>query len=393
MNESLQPELDRLQQRSLTIGVIALALCLIGWLHHPTLFFRSYLLAYLFWLGFPLGCLAVLMLHHLVGGNWGFVIRRFLESGTRTVLVMALLFIPLLVGLSHLYGWAQPSAASDSMWQAKRWYLNMPFFLIRAALYFAAWIAVAHFLSKWSFEQDQTGEPKLVGRLQALSGPGLLIYGLTITYASVDWVMSLEREFFSTIYGMMFMVAQGLAALALVIVVAMLLADRKPLSEVISASQFHDLGNLLLTFVILWAYLSFSQFLIIWAGNLQGEIPWYITRSRGGWAGVALFLIIFHFAVPFLLLLNRPVKRSMRVLAVVAAALIFVSLVDLFWIVLPAFYPSISLVGGMDVLLDALAVVGIGGLWVARFVSQLKGRPLLPLHDPRFVEVELGPRY
>ena len=386
VNEALQPQFDRLERRFVALGAIALALSLLGAFVNPTEFFRSYLLAYAFWIGFPLGCLALLMLHHLAGGYWGFVIRRSLEAGSRTFWLMAVLFVPLLVGLFRLYAWAQPAAAQDPLWRQKDFYLNVPFFVGRAVAYFVSWILVAHFLNKWSFEQDRTGEPSLLGRFQALSGAGLVIYGLTITYASVDWVMSLEKEFFSTIYGMIFMVTPALAALSFAVVVAMLLAHHRPLSGVISESHFQDLGNLLLTFVMLWAYLSFSQFLIIWAGNLHDEIPWYMSRARGGWAVIALALVLLHWAAPFVLLLNRPVKRRMRVLAAVALALIGMSLVDMFWLVAPAFYPSLSRLPWTDFVRDLLAVVGIGGIWMARFVSQLSSKPLLPLHDSRFVE-------
>ena len=390
-SEAHKPQFDRLRQRALAAGGIALALACAWGIGRPAQFFRSYLLAYVFWIGFPLGSMALLMLHHLAGGYWGFVIRRSLEAGTRSFQVMALLFVPVLAGLHYgLFPWARPDSAADPMWRQKHFYLNVPFFAARAVVYFVAWIVLAYYLNKWSTEQDRTGDPSLLSSFQALSGAGLVIYGLTITYASVDWVMSLEKGFFSTIYGMIFMVIPALTALAFVIVVTMLLAHAKPLSDVIAGSHFQDLGNILLTFVMLWAYLSFSQFLIVWSGNLQSEVPWYISRARGGWAGVALFLTLFHFAAPFVLLLNRPVKRRMRVLAALASALIFVSLVDMFWLVTPAFYPSLSLVSGTDVLMDALAVTGIGGLWTARFVSQLKSMPPLPLHDARFVEAPFG---
>lgn len=378
------PDLERVQQWSLIVGGIALALCVGGTFSGPTSltqFFRSYLVAYLFWVGLALGCVAMVMLHHLVGGAWGFVIRRLLESGTRTLPLMALFVLPLLVwGLPRLYGWAIPGATTENFPLFKRVYLDLPFFVGRTVVYFCAWIILAYFLNKWSCEQDRTADAALIGRLQAISGPGLVIYGLTVTFASVDWAMSLEPNWFSTIYGMMFVVAQALAALAFVIIVLMLLADRKPFSDVLSPAHFHDLGNLLLTFVILWAYLSFSQYLIIWAGNLQDEIPWYLSRSAGGWAWVALFLIVFHFTVPFLLLLSRDVKQRMRVLAAVAVALIFVSWVDLYWVVVPAFESAGPHIHWMDL----LAPIGIGGIWLAAFIRQLKGRPLLPLHDPRF---------
>jgi hypothetical protein len=391
MNSSqpLRSRLDRLERGTLIAGAAALAISIAWALTNPTQFFRSYLVAYVFWIGLPLGCLALLMLHHLVGGYWGFVIRRSLEAGSRTFWLMAVLFIPILAGLSRLFAWTRPDAASDPSWQQKHFYLNVPFFVGRAVAYFALWMLVAYFLNKWSSEQDQqTAGPSLASRFQALSGAGLVIYGLTITYASVDWVMSLEKEFFSTIYGMIFMVAPALAALAFVVLVARLLAEHEPLSAVIADSHFQDLGNIMLTFIMLWAYLSFSQFLIIWSGNLQDEIPWYMSRARGGWAGVALLLILFYWAVPFVLLLNRPVKRHMRVLAGVAVALIVMSLVDIYWLVVPAFQPAWPRIHPMDI----LTTIGIGGLWISRFVAELKKKPLLPLHDARFVEAPFGLR-
>lgn len=382
---SFDLEINRLQRRALTVGAAGLALCVLGALieHDSVQFFRSYLLAYMFWLSIPLGCMAIVMLHHLTGGAWGFVIRRLLESGTRTLLAMAVLFVPVLFGLSRLYLWAQPAAvAADPILQYKRPYLNPAFFTGRAIFYFAVWMGLAFLLNRWSFEQDRTGEPGLTKRLEALSGPGLMLYGLTVTFASVDWVMSLEPHWFSTIYGMLFMVVQGLAAMAFVIVVAQMLAGRPPLSEIATPADFNDLGNLLLTFVMLWAYLAFSQFLIIWSGNLKDEIPWYTSRATGGWAWLAVFLIVFHFAVPFLLLLSRNVKRRLRMLSVVAGALIFLGWVDMYWLMVPAFAPDRPRIHWMDL----AAAIGIGGVWIAAFLSELKGRPLVPLHDPRLQE-------
>jgi hypothetical protein len=293
------------------------------------------------------------------------------------------LFIPLLFGLSYLYSWARPAeVAADAILQYKHPYLNVPFFVVRTVIYFAVWLALAYFLNKWSFEQDRTGDPALATRLEALSGPGLILYGITVTFSSVDWAMSLEPKWFSTIYGMIFMVVQALAAMAFVIVVARLLADREPLSRVVSPSQFNDLGNLLLAFVMLWAYLSFSQLLIIWSGNVKDEITWYLSRASGGWAWLAVALIVFHFFVPFLLLLSRDVKQRVKVLSVVAGSLIFLSLVDMFWLLVPAFEQAGPRLHWMDL----AATVGIGGVWLAAFIWQLKEKPLLPLRDPSFQE-------
>ena len=378
--DTLGPQLDRARRIALLLGAVALALCAAGGFRDPTQFFRSYLFAYLFWSGIALGCVAIVMMHHLVGGEWGYIIRRVLESGSRTFLLLALLFVPLLFGLSRLYLWAQPAAvAADPLLQHKHPYLNPRFFTLRAVVYFAAWIALGYLLNKWSLEQDRTANPAIARRLEALSGPGLIVYGITVTFASVDWVMSLEPHWFSTIYGMIFMMVEALSAMAFVIVVVMMLARAEPLADQVTPGRFLDLGNLLLTFVMLWAYLSFSQFLIIWAGNLQEEIPWYTVRATGGWAWLAVILIVLHFGVPFLLLLQRVVKRRVRMLAALAAGLLFMTLVDLFWLVVPAFERAGPHVHWMDV----LAPIGIGGLWVAAFLTQLKGKPLLPLHDPQ----------
>lgn len=382
MNDSLPPQIARFQQGSLGVGLVILALCLAGGFHNWTQFLRSYLVAFIFWTGVGLGCMAILMLHHMVGGTWGFALRRLLESGTKTLLLMAALMIPLLLSLPKLYTWTRPSAL-EPMPPFKRFYLNTPFFLGRSAVYFAAWIALAYFLNKWSAEQDRTGKPRIVERLQNLSGPGLLIYGLTVTYASVDWAMSLEPKWFSTIYGMIFMVTQALSAMALVTIMVMLLSERKPLSEIVTPLLFNDFGNLLLTFTMLWAYLSFSQYLIIWSGNLQDEIPWYVVRARGGWAWVAVALIIFHFAIPFVLLLMQFIKRRKRILAAIAAGLMVMSVVDIYWLTAPAFERQ----GPEFHLMDWGTVIGMGGLWMWRFLSQLRATPLVPLHDPRLEEV------
>jgi hypothetical protein len=378
--ESLQPALDHFQKSSLVVGLAALALCVAAGFHSPTQFFRSYLFAFVFWVGAALGCTAILMLHHLVGGRWGFPLRRCLESGTRTLYLMAVLAVPLLFGLRLLYRWADPQQVKlDALLQYKALYLNVPFFILRTAIYFIIWIAVAHFLNKWSREQDETADPSLTTRLQNLSGPGLVIFGLTVTYASVDWVMSLEPQWFSTIYGMIFMVTEGLAAMSIVTVAVILLSPYEPLSNLVSKRVLNDYGNLLLTFTMLWAYLSFSQYLIIWSGNLQDEIPWYVSRASGGWAWVAMALVVFHFAVPFLLLLSRFVTRTKLWLGVVAAIQLFMSVIDIFWLTVPAYERA----GPRFHLLDWLAILGIGGVWFWWFATTLKSRPLLPLHDPR----------
>ncbi len=378
--ESLRPQLDRLQRRALIVGVVGLALCLLGAPANPQQFFQSYLQAFLFWIGISLGCLAIVMMHHLVGGTWGIPVRRLLEAGTRTLPLMAVLFVPVLVGLRSLYVWARPQeVAADPLLQQKSLYLNVPSFWIRAIVYFAIWIIVAHFLSKWSLEQDRTADRTLTRRLRMLSGPGIVLYGLTVTFSAIDWAMSLEPEWHSTIYGMIFMAGQGLQAIAFAIIVSYILARQGPLADVALPPRFHDLGNLTFTFLMLWTYMAFSQYLIIWAENLTDEVPWYLHRIHGGWQGIALAMIVLQFGLPFMLLLSRVIKRSARVLSLVAALILCMQLVDFFWLVAPTFHPSVLSLHWMDV----VAPIGIGGIWIAVFIRQLQGKSLVPLHDPR----------
>ena len=377
-------DVEPILKRSLQVGVIALALCFAGAYFDRQQFFRSYLIAYVFWLGIPLGCFGIVMIHHLVGGTWGFVIQRPLESAIRTFPVMALLFLPVFFGLPDLYVWARPEAvAHDKILQQKGLYLNVSSFSFRAALYFGIWILVGTFLTRWSREQDRTANTSLVERLQNLSGPGLVLYGLTVTFSAIDWLMSLEPRWYSTIYGMIFMVSHGLVALAFVIGVAFFLSRREPLSEVMAPWVFQDLGNLLLAFVMLWAYTSFSQFLLIWVENLSHEIPWYLHRTMGGWGAIAVALLVLQFALPFLLLLSRAVKRKAATLCGVAVMIGLMHWVELFWFVAPTFHPQ-----GLSIhWTSVVAPIAIGGIWFSAFLWQLQGHSLLPFRDPRFVAI------
>ena len=384
MNGDRPMRWDLMQKRSLAVGLIAAVLCAGGALIFPPVFFRAYLSAYIFWIGIPVGALALLMLHHLVGGRWGFMIQRVLEAAIQTLPLMALFFIPLLFGLADLYPWAQTEVvAADPLLQQKAAYLNIPFFIARAVAYFAVWIVLGRLLVTWSLQQDRSADDTLTLRLQRLSGPGLVLYGLTVSFAVIDWIMSLEPKWYSTIFGMIFMVSFGLAAMALAILATRFLETEKPLAQVVSPDRWHDLGNLLLALVMFWAYLNFSQFLLIWSENLAEEIPWYLHRIGGGWEWVAVALILFQFALPFILLLSRNTKRDSRTLAAVAAAILFMHWLDILWMVVPSFYPARFHFHWLDI----AAPVAIGGLWLAAFIGYLKARSLLPLHDPRFTEL------
>lgn len=381
--EQLQIQLNRIQQRALIIGIVALGLCAFGATLSKAQFFQSYLFGYLFWFGIAVGCFSVVALHHLVGGGWGFVIQRLLESGTRTLPLMALLFLPLFFGMHDLYLWARPEAVvADRILQHKSVYLNVPFFWIRTLIYFSIWGLFAYLLNKWSHQQDRMVDPAPTLKIQKFAGPGLVLYVLMMTFAAFDWVMSLEPHWFSTIFGVIFVVGQGLTTLAFAIIGLRLVADREPISGVIATKHYHDLGNLMFAFILLWAYVSFSQFFIIWSGNLPEEITWYFHRLHGGWGVVAMMIVVFHFFIPFVLLLSRKTKQKAPVLVKVAAAMIFMRLIDLFWIVAPNFNEGKFSIHWMDL----LAPIGIGGVWIAAFMWQLKSRALLPVNDPRLAE-------
>jgi len=385
------PEVDQFQRRALMIGGVAVVVCIVGAIFNVDQFLRSYIVAYVFWLGITLGCLAILMLQHMSGGAWGLVIRRLLESATRTFPLLALLFLPIALGVGSVYPWAQPLAIDvpEALKHAlahKAPFLNVPFFLVRAVFYFAVWNLMSYFLNKWSLEQDRTGHRPLTTKLQSLSGPGLVLYGLTVTFASIDWMMSLEPQWFSTMYGILIMGGQGLSAMAFIIAVVVVLSQYKPLSEVIKPRHLHDLGKLMLAFLMLWAYFGFSQFLIIWSGNLPEEIPWYVRRLQSSWKWLGLALVVLQFALPFVLLLSRDLKRNARRLVIVATVVIVMRLVDLIWLTGPDFYQGAFRIHWMDVLMP----IGLGGLWLAYFAYQLKARPLLPIGDP-FLEEALEP--
>jgi hypothetical protein len=361
---------------ALGAGVVALLVCGLGALGNPGAFLRAYLAAYQFYLGIALGCLAVLMIYHLTGGAWGFLIRRILEAGTRTLPLLAVLFLPIALGVRDLYPWAGPAEETEKL-RFNRVYLQVPFFWARAVVFFVAWLIIASILNFWSRRQDETVGAPWPRKFRLLSAPGLAVYGATITFASVDWVMSLQPEFHSTMFGPLFAAGQLLVGHAFAVLVLAWLAKDLPVGSLISPDVLNDLGNLLFTFLVIWAYMAFFQFMLIWMANLPDEIIWYLPRSQGGWQWVAWALFVFHFAVPFFLLLMRDVKRNARSLAQVAALILFMHLVFQYFQVLPAF-PSES---WTDHWMDFLAPIGIGGLWLAYFLWQLQRYPVLPRHD------------
>ena len=334
-------------------------------------------MSWLFCLSIPLGALAIVMLHYLSGGSWGIVIRRVAESTAVTLPLLALFFVPVVLGMHVIYEWAEPGAvAADPVLQYKHAYLNVPFFLARAVLYFVAWIGVAAVLVRWSAERDVVPDldPR---RFRLFAGPGLVVYGLTVTFASIDWAMSIEPRWSSTVYPLMFGVGQVLAGFAFTIAAAVLLRDREPFGRLVNPANLVDLGNLMLTFVLLWAYLAFTQLLLIYAANIREEVTWYLAREQPGWLGVALALIGVHFFLPFALLLQRAVKRNPVALATVAGLILVMRLVDDYWLVLPG-------IRGAERFhwLYVVTPLAVGGLWLAAYARRLRGLALVPANDP-----------
>lgn len=381
------PVIARLRLVALVVGVIALVASLAGALINREQFFHSYLIGYLFWAGVALGSLALLMLQHLTGGGWGMVIRRVLEAATRTLPLMLLLFLPILFGLRHIYPWTDRAkyAHEPSMLDKIDRYLNPTFFTIRALACFAIWLLLAFLLNKWSRAQDTGSDNAAAKKMRVLAGPGMVLFILTSTVAAIDWVMSISPEWSSTIFGLLFVASFALSALAFAIAIVALLSDREPMAEVVAPLHFHDLGKLMLALVMLWAYFAYSQFLIIWSGNLPEEIVWYQPRIHGGWGAVAIALVVLHFAFPFAFLLSRSIKRNPHRLVLVAVLILIMRVIDLIWMIAPN--ETFSGAHFHISPLDLAAVLGIGGIWVAMFAGELQKRPLMAFNDPQMESV------
>jgi hypothetical protein len=374
-----------LQQRALIAGVIGVVLCVIGYVKSPESLLHSYLLAFMFILGLSLGSLGLLMMQHLTGGMWGIVIRRPLESATRALPLVFILFAPIFFGFRYLYGaWLNaPATGEGRLSDFQQHYLTASWFHIRALIYFAVWLLLMWVFNNWSRKQDIDREDRaLRRRLKMLAGPGIILYVFAMSFAAIDWVMSLSPHWASTIYGFLYVAGQLISSMSLMICVVVLLSRAPVFQGVLKPRYLHDLGKLLLAFVMLWAYFSFSQLLIIWSGNSPEEISFYRSRLYGEWGYVSVIILIFHFFVPFFLLLSRDLKRNPSLLPKVAMWLIFMRFVDIYWLTRPEFTPS-----AIPSLWDLAAGLGLIGLWFFVFAWQLQRMPLLPLGDPKLEEV------
>jgi hypothetical protein len=394
--------IDRMRSRSLVVGVVfsVLALGLTLGFSQWGLFLRSWLFSFMFWLGLTLGSLVLLMLQYTSGGNWGRLGRRMWEAAAGNWWLMFLFWLPIAFGVKQLYPWARvpqdPAKLAQFMahYGADKihWYLNIPFFCVRGLIFFAGWGTLYYFLKRWSIREEAgTTTPAQFVSIQNLSGFGIVFYAATITFASIDWTMSLYPEWWSTVWGMLFMVGQVLTAFCFTIWLFTRLSEIEPISRIFKIDYLHDFGKLMFTFVVLWAYLSFSQWLIIWSGNMLSEIRWYLMRLYHGWQYFGTALIFVHFVFPFALLLSRNNKRSRRRIVAIAFLLLFMRLVDLFWLTAPNFYSGTGVGLSNFHLLDAamyvVCPIGMGGIWLFFFYLRLSKRSLMPVNDPGFVQM------
>ncbi len=377
-DESLISRANRFQRIALLVGVIGVAAGVIGaFAGNRERFFQAYLVAFLFWLGISLGSMAIAMIHYLTDSRWAMTLRRVNEAGASTLWLMAILFIPLLFDLRGLYIWARPEAVqADPILQQKSLYLNTPFFIARAAFYFVVWILLGYSLNRLSSRWAKGGDPQVKGRLQGLGAFGLIVYVITMSFAAIDWMMSLQPFWSSTVYGMIIIFGQVLSSLSFAILVLNIipgLGIGHKWNFKTTPIPYKDLGAMVLTFVMGWAYVAYFQLLIQWAGNIPHEVSWYFDRSRGGWLAVGILVVILQFALPFVVLLTRHVRHNLRIMAWLGASIVVANLVEIYYEVIPAFHPGQFSLHWLDFVLP----VGLGGLWVGAFLFGLKKRPAL----------------
>ncbi len=374
-------------QRAVAVGGLFTVLSIVAFVVDPRRAMQAYLVGFMLIVGLTLGPLGMLLTWFMPGGRWGFSMRRIWEAATRNIWLAAVAFVPLALGYKYIYPWADPNAmqGTEHLRALSAHYLNISGFVTRGIIYFAVWFFIIYLVNKYSLIQDKPYSGWLGGKLTALGAAGVLAYVWSMTFASIDWVMSLSPGWPSTIFPLIVVVGQGTLGLALGIIMGRILVDYEPMNVLMDEVVFWDNGKLLLAFVMLFAYFSYSQWLIIWAGNLPEENHWFLERIRGGWNYVALFLVIFHFAVPFCILLSQGLKKQPRKLAWVAAWMIFMRFVDLFWVTAPTWSKDHLDLSRMW--MYPVFALAMGGIWAALFVRNLMSRPLVAAYDPRLLQI------
>ena len=351
---------------------------------------RAWLLGFIFWGGIGIGGLGVLLLQYLTGGAWGVVVRRIAEAASRTLPIIFILFLPIMFGMTYIYEWThllpKGDIVVDKIVEWKQPYLSIEWFIIRAVLYFILWFIMARFLNNWGLRQDQTNDyetaVKMTEDASKFSGPTMVFYVLVVSFAAIDWVMTLDPHWFSTIWGLLFAAGWALSFFCFAVALLAALSDKAPMNRILGKRHFHDIGKLMLALVMVWAYFNFSQFLIIWSGNLPEETRWYLTRMEGTWGAIGIILIFLHFAFPFLVLLNRDVKRNAKWLAITACFILLLRLVDMFYLIGPSPRVSGHAEGFHISWMDFVAPLAVGGIWLWYFFGELLKRPLVPINDP-----------
>jgi hypothetical protein len=372
---------------SLGLGVAGLVATLAlyflgGSAQHGTVL-AGYLVAFTYWVGIAVTATIWNAIFHAAAAKWMVVIRRPLESIGAALPVFILLFLPILLGMSTIFPWVHPSSAMSEeqleLLSHKAPYLNVPWFLIRAAVYFAVWWFVTDRLRRWSLKQDEVGGTEPTRHMRWLGAGSLPFLGLTITFAAFDWLMSVDPFWISTIFGAYYFAGSFLSAMCVIaIVIALSQKDTKGLGGVVTKHHLYNVGKLMLAFTAFWTYCGFSQFMLIWIANIPEESAWYVVRMRGGWSNIGVFLIVANFFIPFFTLLSRSLKFQPRALAVVAVWLMVVHYVDIYWLVMPALFPA----GPQLHLAHLAALVGVGGIAVATALWRAQGHFAIPVKDP-----------
>jgi hypothetical protein len=374
---------SRVGQIALIIGIIGLVLTATGYFVDKTQFYHSYLTAFFFWLSIALGGLFFTMLHHLVGAIWSVVLRRLAENIMICIPLLAIFLIPVLFGIGELFHWSHPEAvAQDHLLQSKAPYLNVSFFIIRAVFYFVIWVLLARYLLRLSLAQDGGHTESISKKMRVASAPGMILFALTVTFASFDWLMSLDAHWYSTIFGVYVFSGSLLAMLAFLMRFVLYLDGTDTLRGIITREHWHDMGKLIFAFTVFWGYMAFSQYFLIWYGNIPEETVWFLHRWEHGWQYISLFIVFGHFVIPFFVLFPYSTKRSRPVMLVMTIWILAMHWVDLYWIVMPNLHREAVKFSWIDF----APMLGIGGIFIWFFWSRVRVTPLLPAGDPGLEE-------